>query len=522
LTHVSLKLLELNQKDSQAALDKGLTEKSERFQKMRSNAAQFDVEKYFRKLATHQLVFMYTHLLGQYKVNSPHVNHRVLAMLLRIGRTVLAKPEVQDSSVPINPLGTKLVTLEPMLYQIQLLMVLQKILEDPSLTMDEKDHKELILFATNLMHRFWTESKTNPMLFVECLFRPNHPHRHCDLMRNQYVSEELRMVAEKDILLEEAQRFREESLDEDEEAGGAARNEDDDDGDDEDDDENEFDATFAGSTEDDDTGKKSKKRKKSKKAKRKQATRALEDDSDDEDNADSAGEENGDAVKTSDKAEGSSENSKDDEEAESVEKSKPAARKSTNALEDDSSDDEEIEFTDNAQASSKASKGDDDAMDTSEKPKSASRKSINAFEDDDSDDEEMEFNDSSSTTQNSSAPASRKSKVLLDDDSDDDDEEKTFEDAEEQPPASKAADEHEEPSKEDYPMQDSAEPINADKDDATDTKQDRSDAADKESAPISPSKRKLDEDVSPDAEQSSPKRPRADGEDSGETADAES
>ena len=226
LCHVSLKLLEKNQKDHRAT-----PERNDKVAKMRASAEQFDVDGYFcRKIVSNHLVSMYSHLLGQYKINSANVNHRVVAMFLRITKTNIYTPAAQEEGIPINLLGSGPVTLEPMLFNIHLVMTAGKIVEDCSFGTGE-DSEAVITYCTSFLYRFLEVSSQNPMIFVECLFRHQAPHRFCELFSNLYVSEELRMIAERDALLDEQRQYRE----------GA-----DDDGDersefDEDDAENEFD-----------------------------------------------------------------------------------------------------------------------------------------------------------------------------------------------------------------------------------------------------------------------------------------
>jgi timeless len=211
LCHVCLKLLDMNQQECRTIAEKGIEERNDKVEKMRATAAQFDVKAYFcRKIVSNHLISMYTHLFGQYKVNSASVNHRILAMLLRITRTELVAPEIQETGVPINPLGCREVTLEPMLFNIHLVVTAGKILGDPSICNDQKDFRELIAFCTNFFNRVLSTSQKNPMLFVECLFRHPAPHRFCELFSNLYVSEELRMIAEREILLDEQRRYQDE------------------------------------------------------------------------------------------------------------------------------------------------------------------------------------------------------------------------------------------------------------------------------------------------------------------------
>jgi timeless len=225
LCHVSLKVLDANAQNCLKDLD--LKQANDKVEKMKAAAADFDVKSYFcRKIVSNQLISIYIHLLGQYKINATIVNHRVIAMFLRISRTEIASPEAHDADTPINPLGTRRATLEPMLYNIHLVMVMEKVLNDSSIR-KEKEFDLVTTFCTNLMYKFLTAAQENPMLYVECLFRHVTPHRFCESFVNRFVSEELRMIAERELLLEEQHRYETEHLEGGEEADNHS-NEDDD------------------------------------------------------------------------------------------------------------------------------------------------------------------------------------------------------------------------------------------------------------------------------------------------------
>jgi timeless len=203
LTHVTLKLLEAN--DKATPIDKA---KNDAVARMKQNAADFDLSSYFvRKIVSNQVVFMYSHLLSHYSINAPHVNHHIVAFFLRLSRlhVVMGDDDDRGETMPQNPLAVKPATLEPMLYNIQLFVVLDQILNDVTIR-KEKEYSALVAFATRLMSRFASHAQTNQMAFVECLFRHPAPHRFCELSTNMYVNEELRMIAERELLLEEQRR----------------------------------------------------------------------------------------------------------------------------------------------------------------------------------------------------------------------------------------------------------------------------------------------------------------------------
>ena len=215
VTHISLKLLEANTKrgikfvlDKKLPANKTHDEKvSKKIAKMRKDAAEFDVNGYFiRKVVSNHLISMYSYLLDQYKVNAAVVNHRIISMFLRIMRLEIAIPDNSNND-NVSPLETRRVTLEPMLYNLQLVMVVERILNDVSIQTDTS-FESLLKFGTSFMYKFWAAANSNPMLYVECLFQHALPHRFCDSLTNLYVNDELRMMAEREMLREDQLRDR--------------------------------------------------------------------------------------------------------------------------------------------------------------------------------------------------------------------------------------------------------------------------------------------------------------------------
>ena len=193
VTHMTLKLLDNNAK---ACVDPS---KNQSVAKMNTAAARFNVPTYFgRRLVSNQTVVAYGHLLSQYKSNSPQANHRAIAFFLRLTRHKL--PMSQESSELKHPLAEQQATYEPLLYNVQMLTVLNTILNDVSIRKDP-DFSPLLQFATLVVHNFSKATKSNPMLFVEALFKHSLPHRFCDSVTNNYVTEDVRLIVERDILL---------------------------------------------------------------------------------------------------------------------------------------------------------------------------------------------------------------------------------------------------------------------------------------------------------------------------------
>jgi len=188
-------------------------------------ASEFDTNHYFeRKFVSNQIVFMYTQLLSQYGINAAHVNRHIAAYFIRLckhtlninGDDDLGGGEFDDA-LGKNELATKQTTFEPMLYNIGMFTVLDKILNDPAIR-DREDYASLLTFASSLMKRFAQAAETNPMLYVEALFKhPNH-RSFCEAATNLYVNEEVRMIAVRDLLLEDQRRY-EQGEDNDDEDG---------------------------------------------------------------------------------------------------------------------------------------------------------------------------------------------------------------------------------------------------------------------------------------------------------------
>lgn len=212
--HMTLKLLDASaancSKRSMTALVDNKSDeaaKHDTVAKMKATVVEFDVPSYFaRKIVSNHTVIMYTQLLSQYAINSPHVNHRVIAFLMRLSKHIifLGDNESHEENMPENPLATKTVTLEPMLFNAQVLTVLNIILNDQSIRKDG-DYAALLRFAASAVQKFAAAAQANPMLFIEALFKHPLPHRYCDLFANTYVTDDLRMLAERDLLLQQQQ-----------------------------------------------------------------------------------------------------------------------------------------------------------------------------------------------------------------------------------------------------------------------------------------------------------------------------
>ena len=174
--------------------------------RMNEAAAEFNVISYLaRKIITNQVVFMFTQLLSKYNINAVHLNHHIVSFFVRLCKFEIIKDGYDDFERfedVTTILPRKNITLEPMLFNIQLLMVLHEILNDSTLQ-KVKEHKSLLTFSATLVRHYARSCEQNPLLHVETLFRHSLPHRFCEMSINMYVSEELKLLVERDALLEE-------------------------------------------------------------------------------------------------------------------------------------------------------------------------------------------------------------------------------------------------------------------------------------------------------------------------------
>lgn len=222
-SHVTWKLLDANAKICRESFpsDKLSTKRpKDAVERMNLTASEFDKETYFmRKFVSNQIVFMYAQLLSQYTVNAAEINRHIVAYFIRLCKVEIKNGDEDemefDDALGKNELAAKTSTLEPMLYNMGVLTVLDTILNDKAVR-DKDDFEALLVFAASFMKRFARASEENPMLYVEALFKHPIPHRFCELSTNMYVNEELRMIAVRDLLLDDQLRFEQAAADEEE------------------------------------------------------------------------------------------------------------------------------------------------------------------------------------------------------------------------------------------------------------------------------------------------------------------
>lgn len=218
--HVAWKLLDTNaERCAESFLESGDKKRpKDAVERMNITAYEFDKDAYFtRKFISNHIVFMYTQLLSQYVSNEAHVNRHIVAYFVRLCKFQIKSGDGDldyDDALGKNELAAKQSTYEPMLYNVGMFTALDTILNDNAIR-DKEEFSALLMFASSLMKRFAQAAEVNPMLFVEAMFRHPIPHRFCEFTTNMYVNEELRMIAVRDLLLEDQQKYEQADSNED-------------------------------------------------------------------------------------------------------------------------------------------------------------------------------------------------------------------------------------------------------------------------------------------------------------------
>jgi len=213
LTHVTLKLLESNAKACEKHNEEGKRNKQkmhrdhesqDAIMRMRTNAAYFDTVAYFsRKVISNQTVFMFTQLLSQYSINATNINDHIVELFVKLCKFIVIDDTDDDFFKNDEEQEKQKVTLEPMLFNIPMLSVMNAILNDSSLR-DNPTFKSLLNFASTLIRHYSRACEKNPMIHVESLFKHAMPLRFCESISNMYVTEEIKMIAERDMLIEQS------------------------------------------------------------------------------------------------------------------------------------------------------------------------------------------------------------------------------------------------------------------------------------------------------------------------------
>lgn len=152
--------------------------------------ARFDVNEYFKKLASNHTVWMYSRLLYSYDINDKKVNHYIYTFMHRMWNFKLER----DSTVAVLPSEAngaqvdksnddQAVNLGYMLFHINTLQIFSKIVNDRRVyDRDSDKFKHLIPFVSlikMITRRLFEQSTKNRMIFVEILFQHPHAQEFC-------------------------------------------------------------------------------------------------------------------------------------------------------------------------------------------------------------------------------------------------------------------------------------------------------------------------------------------------------
>jgi len=96
-----------------------------------------------------------------------------------------------------------------MLFNLPMLNVVNDILNDTSLR-NNRINDPLLNFASTVVRHYARECEKNPMLHVETFFQHAHPRSFCERLGNHYIPDELKMIIERDTLLEQSRQEYEE------------------------------------------------------------------------------------------------------------------------------------------------------------------------------------------------------------------------------------------------------------------------------------------------------------------------
>ncbi|XP_010537125.1 PREDICTED: uncharacterized protein LOC104811936 [Tarenaya hassleriana] len=127
----------------------------------------FKVSTFISAFASSSIIQNLCWLLKFYKNNSKQTNHHIVSMLRRI---------------------TEDLELSPMLYQLSLLIIFYKILDEQR-ACPCKDYEDIVTFLTDLVRKMLKKMKTQPLLFVEILFWKTR--KECHYINAEYLLHEL-------------------------------------------------------------------------------------------------------------------------------------------------------------------------------------------------------------------------------------------------------------------------------------------------------------------------------------------
>lgn len=138
---------------------------------MQRKEADFDVRRYFSSIVSSDTIKMYCHLLATYRENSPKVNHYIHSFFYRVKHFQINQSEEW--------------TMQPLLFNIHVLMLFNKMLQDASIARDST-FRGFLDFIRGVVRDFFALADKNHLLFVESLLRQTYASRSCLLIQRSY------------------------------------------------------------------------------------------------------------------------------------------------------------------------------------------------------------------------------------------------------------------------------------------------------------------------------------------------
>ena len=181
LVHSTLKLLEkvkavyslLSMQSLKRAKKKdNISEKSEvALEQYIAAVVQFDVNEYFKRLISHQIVRMYTRVLDKYESNDPKINHYIYVFFHRMLNFQVDSNTsiINEDRLLTNIHSESSLTLGHMLFNAHTLYTFSNILENSSFIKTRSYLFPLIDLIKSIVRRFFLLASKNHLLFVEAL-----------------------------------------------------------------------------------------------------------------------------------------------------------------------------------------------------------------------------------------------------------------------------------------------------------------------------------------------------------------
>ncbi|RMX69307.1 hypothetical protein DD238_002612 [Peronospora effusa] len=138
---------------------------------MQRKEADFDVRKYFSSMVSADTIRMYCSLLTDYRENSAKVNHYIHSFFYRTNHFKIYPQEEW--------------TIQPMLFNIHVLLLFNKMLQDMYIQR-LPEYKKFLDFIRGVVRDYFTLADKNNLLFVEALLRQTYPSRSCMLIQRSY------------------------------------------------------------------------------------------------------------------------------------------------------------------------------------------------------------------------------------------------------------------------------------------------------------------------------------------------